>query len=115
MKKLIQTTFITGVLFALFAFSFPSASIFVGTYGVSANDPAVIELKLNEDMTFTFKDLSNPAKQIDTKGQWEIKNDVILLKKHDSEFPFHTKWKIMNDGKVAKSRKGLTFYTLSKN
>jgi hypothetical protein len=114
MKKIIQTTFITGVLLTLFSFTIKSEFNFAGTYGVTANDPSAIELKLNEDKSFTFKDFSNPEKQIDVKGNWEIKNNQVHLKNYNSEFSFHTKWKILNDGTVAKSRKGLTFYTLCK-
>ena len=114
MRKIIQAPFIVIILLTLFSFTGITELDFVGTYGVSENDPARIELTLNKDKTFTYKDLSNPAKPIDVKGSWSVKNNEILLKNYDSEFSFHTKWKIMKDGMVAKSRKGMTFYTLIK-
>lgn len=114
MRKIIQAPFIVIILLTLFSFTGITELDFVGTYGVSENDPARIELTLNKDKTFTYKDLSNPAKPIDVKGNWSVKNNEILLKNYDSEFSFHTKWKIMKDGMVAKSRKGMTFYTLIK-
>jgi hypothetical protein len=114
MKKLINTPFSVILLLTLFSFTQITELDFVGTYGVSENDPARIELRLNKDKTFTYKDLSNSDKQIDVKGNWEAKNNEILLKNYDSEFSFHTKWKISEEGMVAKSRKGMTFYTLVK-
>jgi hypothetical protein len=114
MKKLIKTPFIVILLLTLFSFTRITELDFVGTYGASENDPARIELRLNKDKTFTYKDLSNPDKQIDVKGNWEAKNNEILLKNYDLEFSFHTKWKISEDGMIAKSRKGMTFYTLGK-
>jgi len=114
MKKLIKIPFIIIILLTLFSFTQITDLDLIGTYGVSENDPARIELTLNKDKTFTYKDLSNAAKQIDVKGNWEVKNNKILLKDYDSEFSFHTKWKISKDGMVAKSRKQMTFYTLGK-
>lgn len=114
MRKIFRTPFIVIILLALFSFTGITELDFVGTYGVSENDPARIELTLNKDKTFTYKDLSNPVKQIDVKGNWSVKNNEVLLKNYDSEFSFHTKWKIIKDGMVTKSRKGMTFYTLIK-
>lgn len=114
MRKIIQTPFIVIILLTLFSFTGITELDFIGTYGVSENDSARIELTLNKDKTFTYKDLSNPDKQIDVKGNWSAKNNEILLENYDSEFSFHSKWKIIKDGMVAKSRKGMTFYTLIK-
>ncbi len=46
MKKIIKTTFITVALLTLFSFTTILESNYVGTYGVSDNDPSNIELKL---------------------------------------------------------------------
>ena len=73
-----------------------------------------IELTLNKDKTFTYQDLSNSSKQINVRGNWEVKNNTIFLKNAESAFPFHHKWKITQKGTVAKSRKGMSFYTLHK-
>jgi hypothetical protein len=114
MKKIILTPFILIILLTLFSFTTPNELDFVGTYGVSENDPASIELTLNKNKTFTYMDLSNPNEQLNVTGDWEVKNNKILLKNYTSEFAFHTKWKILKEGMVAKSRKGMTFYTLVK-
>ncbi len=102
------------MLLTLFSFTRISELDFVGIYGVSENDPSRIELRLNLDKTFTYQDFSDPVKQITVKGNWEVKNKKIFLKDYDSEFSFHSMWKIMKDGMVAKSRKGMNFYTLVK-
>ncbi len=114
MKKLIKTSFIIGALFTMLSFASVSESDFTGVYGVSENDPTNIELVLNKDQTFTYKDFSNLTKKIDVTGNWELKNKHIVLKNYTSEFSFHTKWKITKEGMIAKSRKGITFYTLVK-
>ena len=89
-------------------------NLIFGTYGITNTDPSGIELVINENHTFTFKDFSNPKNKINTTGTWAIKKEFIVLKSSDSNQKFHTKWKITNKGSKAKSRKGMTFYTLCK-
>lgn len=114
MSKLIKLFSFVTFVFVLTSFTNTPTYNFIGTYGVSEGNPNVIELTLNEDNTFTYKDFSNSEKQIDVKGNWTAKNGIITLTNHSSAFSFHDKWKIKMDGKVAKSRKGMTFYTLMK-
>ena len=114
MKNTIQIAFIAALLFILSSFINSTSSGFTRVYGVSENDPSAIELTLNEDKTFTYKDFSNPSKKIDVKGNWELKNKHIHLVNYNSEYSFHAKWKIVKDGMVAKSRKGMTFYSLER-
>jgi len=87
---------------------------FIGVYGVCEQDPSAIQLTLNADQTFTYRDHSNPNNRIDVQGNWEIKKDHVVLTNYTSDYSFHTKWKIDQNGKVAKSRKGMTWYTLGK-
>ena len=114
MQKLIKTLSFTAFLFVFMSFTKAPNADFIGTYGVSDSNPNKIELTLNADQTFSYKDFSNAEKQIDVQGNWELKNNVVTLKNYTSDFSFHHKWKIKMDGKVAKSRKGMTFYTLVK-
>ena len=114
MKKNIQTSFIAALLLTLSSFVNSTPTEFTGVYGVSENDPSQIELTLNEDKTFSYKDFSNPSKKIDVNGNWELKNKHIHFINYSSVYSFHSKWKIVDHGKVAKSRKGITFYTLVK-
>lgn len=102
------------MLLTLVSFTAEPAQPYIGTYGVSQDDPSAIQLTLREDATFAYQDFSNPAQPIDVTGSWEVKNKHILLTSTDSDRSFHTKWKIVKDGMVAKSRKGITFYTLAK-
>lgn len=114
MKNYIKTLLFLGLILSLSSFTESGTSNFVGTYGVSENNPAGIELVLNEDNTFTYKDFSNKAKPIDVGGKWELKNNKILLKNTSTNISFHNKWRITKDGKFAKSRKGLAYYSLLK-
>jgi hypothetical protein len=114
MKSLIKLTCILFTAFTLFSFtSFPDNQ-FVGKYGVSKASPTTLELVLNEDYTFAYKDYSNAKKPIDVKGNWEVKNNHVVLTNYNSDNSFHTKWKIKGECMIAKSRKGLCFYSLGR-
>ena len=114
MNKAIQTLLIASALLILSSFSNKQTIDFIGTYGVSDNDPSKIELVLNGDQTFSYQDFSNPSAPINIKGNWKRKNNQVILKDYNTELSFHSKWKIAKDGKLIKSRKGMTFYTLAK-
>ena len=114
MKKLIATTFFITALLTFLSFTNIAEYDITGTYGVSKNDPSKIELTLNRDNTFAYQDFSNSNKKIDVTGNWEVKNKHIVLNNYSSEFSFHHSWKIVKNGLVVKSRKGMTFYTLIK-
>lgn len=114
MKQLLKTSMIVGLFLILSSFTNNSDLDFIGTYGSSENDPANIKLKLNADKTFTYTDFSNTKKKVDVNGNYVVKNNTIYLKNYLSDVSFHTKWKITKDGKMAKSRKGITYYSLEK-
>lgn len=82
------------------------------TYGVSENDPSQIELKLNSNFEFTYRDFSNPDEKIQTSGTYTLDKNTVVLTAENEELKFHDKWRISDDMKTAKSRKGMTFYTL---
>ena len=113
MKQLIKITLVVIVL-ATLSFTKAPGDHLTGTYGVSKNDPSCIALSLKEDHTFTYRDLSEPVKPIHVSGNWEVKGKYVVLKNTGPACSFHHKWKISEDGVVAKSRKGMTFYTLNK-
>ena len=114
MNRILKTSFSLLVLATLFSFTTIDKESIVGVYGVCEADPSAIQLTLNDDQTFTYRYHSNPNKLIDVQGNWELKKDHVILTNYTSEHPFHTKWKIDQEGKVAKSRKGMTWYSLSK-
>lgn len=84
------------------------------TYGASDSNPAQIELKLNEDMSFSYQDFSVASDKIQLKGSYEIQNKKIILQAEDGSRDFHRKWKISKDGTKARSRKAMLFYTLTR-
>lgn len=112
MKNLIKVSFLVVLITVSYAFTEKSDSEFIGVYGVSADDPSQIQLVLNDDHSFTYQDFSNPDHKIDVDGKWELKNDKIILSGSDINLRFHSKWKISDDGQVAKSRMGMSFYSL---
>lgn len=113
MKNTIKSLLFLVAVISFSSFTEISSSDFVGTYGVSENNPTGIELVLKANHTYTYKDFSNLAKPIDVKGTWEVKNQKVILI-CDSNLSFHRTWRITKDGKFAKSRKGLAYYSLLK-
>ena len=114
MTKTLQTLWILSLALILSSFSDKQEVNVIGTYGVSDNDPTQIELILNVDSNFSYQDFSNSSKPINVRGNWELQNGQVILKDYNSELSFHSKWKISKDGKMIKSRKRMTFYTLAK-
>jgi len=112
--KALKITIAGLVILISQSFTFESNNLIFGSYGVTNNDPSKIELVINEDHTFTFKDYSNPNKRINASGTWEMKKDFVILKSSNSKYSYHTKWKVYDNGSRAKSRNGLAFYTLCK-
>lgn len=102
------------IAITLFSFTTLDKGEIVGVYGVCESNPSAIQLTLNDDQTFTYRDHSNSNKPIDVHGNWELKNNHVILTNYTTDYSFHTKWKIDQNGTVAKSRKGMTWYTLGK-
>ncbi len=112
MKTIIKLSMAVWIISICSAFTSLKHNGFNVTYGVAENDPAQIELRLNKDYTFTYQDLSISSEVIKVSGTYQIENNKIRLISNEGEVEFHDIWKISNDNKTAKSRKGLTFYTL---
>tara|TARA_R110002050_G_scaffold149463_1_gene276064 strand:+ start:112117 stop:112464 length:348 start_codon:yes stop_codon:yes gene_type:complete len=106
---------ISLILWVFQSFTLKSNSNIIGSYGVSTNDPSVIEMVIKEDHTFIYKDFSNPNSRINISGSWELVKGQEVLLTSNFKGKFHNKWKFSTDGNVAKSRRGMTFYTLRKN
>jgi hypothetical protein len=101
-----------AVIFLSYSFTINNPN-YIGTYGVSNDDPSEITLDIHKDGTFNFQDMSNTSKPIKTKGTWSLKRSSIILESNQP-MKFHCKWKFSADGTVARSRKGMLFYTLTK-
>ena len=114
MKKTIQLLAICFTLILMSSFSDKNATGFIGTYGVSPSDPSQIKLIINSDHTFYYQDFSVSDKKIRAKGNWTLKGSKLILKEENSKQRFHTVWTFLENGQVAKSRKGLCFYRLGK-
>ena len=109
--------FLAGVLLLfLSAFTF-STSPFVGQYGVGCkkSDAATSSILLNvkPNGQFSYQDHSDPSKPIDVNGTWEVKNAVLVLNTN-KETKFHQEWKLVDDNKFIKARKGLCWYRLGR-
>lgn len=110
--KSIRTVILGAFLFPVLAFAGVPESDFIGTYGISRNDPAKLELKFNADKTFTYQDLSESNNKIEARGTWELKNNTIILKNYTAGLPIATKLKVEKNGAAVRYRKGLGFYRL---
>lgn len=108
MKKQIKLLAVL-VTFSLMSFT-KSTDFIIGTYGVSNSDQ--IKLTLNSDHTFKYQDLTNQDNKIIVSGNWTFKGKKLVLVNNESKHKFHDTWTFINEGQVAKSRKGLTFYRL---
>ncbi len=87
---------------------------YTGTYGVSGSDPSQIKLTINTNHTFYYQDYSSAANKIVVKGNWTLNGKKVALNDNSSEKNFHSVWTFAENGRIAKSRKGLTFYRLCK-
>lgn len=114
MTKLFKLSTLITVIILLVSFTTKSSNEITGTYSVPDSDPSNIKLIINADNTFSYQDHSIQSKKISVKGNWTMKGKKVVLKDYSSDYKFHTVWNIVEDSKVAKSRKGLTFYRLIK-
>lgn len=114
MKKAIKTLTLLTIVILMSSFSNKNVNQFIGSYGVSVDDPSQIKLIINSDQTFYYQDFSISDKKIVAKGSWVLKGNKVVLKDNDTEQKFHNVWTFDKNGKVAKSRKGFTFYSLTK-
>ncbi len=112
--KFIKALVLSAFLFTSFAFKNAPGSEIYGTYGISKNDKAKVGLTIKEDKTFSYRYYSGMNKLTEAQGKWEMKNGKVILTDFPSDLSFHTKWKITDNGMVAKSRKGLNFYRFVK-
>lgn len=88
---------------------------FIGKYAVSDDNPSQLELILNADQTFSFQDYSDSDNKISVQGNWRQKGSGIILTGNKRGVVFHNVWKFEQNGQVAKSRKGMTFYRLCRS
>lgn len=112
MKTSMKLAFVASIIFMCSSFTNVKNDGLDLTFGVSEDDPSQIELNLNKDYTFTYQDLSIATEKIMVEGTYEVKNNKIHLNANNDQTTFHDTWKISDDGTTAKSRKGITFYTL---
>ncbi len=83
-----------------------------GTYlGGGTMETSPIQLQLQNDFSYSYKDLSHPNKKIEITGTWKQDGKHIYLLGH-AEVRFHNTWKIDPGCTCLKSKKGITFYRL---
>ncbi len=112
---MIKTTqILTAVLTVILLSSFTNKNPgeFIGTYSVSETDPAQITLTIHADHTFSYQDFSASDKIIAVEGKWTMKGQKVILQDNSTGIKFHNVWSFDDNGQVAKSRKGLSFYRL---
>ena len=114
MTKTIKLLAILAVIILGSSFKNRDSAVYIGTYGVSASDPACIKLSINADHSFYYQDFSVQHNKIVVNGNWSVSGKKIILTANGAVKKFHNVWTFAENGDVAKSRKGLAFYRLSK-
>jgi hypothetical protein len=112
MKKLTQSILLAGIAVILFAFTPKNETSFVGTCGVSPSNSSQITLRIFANQTYYYQDFSVPNQKIISRGRWFQAGNTLTLQVENAQKNFHRVWKFSLEGKLAKSRKGLCFYSL---
>ena len=81
-------------------------------YGITILDSSYLQLTINADSTFIYKDHSNRNNKIDVNGVCQFKGEKIVLVSKNNKTKFHDVWTFEKDKNAVKSRKGLCFYRL---
>lgn len=114
MKKLTQGILLAGITLILCSFTPKNEASFVGTYGVTTSNPARISLSIFANQTYYYQDFSVPNQKIISRGKWVQTGNTLTLQDENAQKNFHRVWKFNPKSKLAKSRKGLCFYSLCK-
>jgi hypothetical protein len=114
MKNPTQSLFFLLMFLLVSSFTSKNPSDFIGTYGVSDADPSQIQLSIYADSSFYYQDFSLPSKKIIVNGTWTLRGNTVQLQASNADVKFHKAWTFAENGKVAKSRKGMCFYRLCK-
>ncbi|SFT47447.1 hypothetical protein SAMN05216474_0760 [Lishizhenia tianjinensis] len=109
--KIRNLLFLGTLTLALFAFKTnENTKLRTGTFGGNGqNAPQII---LKKDGTFSYKDLTNQRKPVDTQGKYSIKGDKVIFSDYQSQNKLEKEWKIVNEGKCLKTKKNFAIYTL---
>jgi hypothetical protein len=115
--KTVKSTLALGAFTLLLVAGFtPSGKLNVktGTYGSCScgEGSARVELTLNEDQTFRYFNNTDAKNKIDATGKWSVKGNTIVLEHSQPGSAIVTKWKVDDNEKCLKSRKGLAFTRL---
>lgn len=111
MKNTIKLLSLLALSMMLFSFTPKKTDTVIGIYGVSASDPSAIKLTINADHTFFYQDFSDPNQKLEVEGNWTLRGKKVVLTSN-SGASFHDVWSITDEGQIAKSHKGLSFYRL---
>lgn len=110
--RITQSLAAVSILAICFAFAPKPIEGLENTFGVSANDPSQIELRLSKDFKFSYQDFSNSTFKINVQGSYTLKGNKIALTTEQDDVRFHDTWKLTNNGGAVTARRGLSFYTL---
>ena len=77
------------------------------TFTRSNEDAPLIQIKFNEDFSFTLIDRSAPRKDIQASGSYVIKGNRIQLDNVESTYPISRIWKLEKDASCIKTRRVL--------
>lgn len=95
----------------------PVPQLLKGAYGTcncdSAESPEQLNtLYLNDDQSYSYKQLDKNNELTKFDGNWSIENEKIILSNPKNDLPVPIKWEIDENGKCIKGRKGLAVIRL---
>lgn len=117
MKHKIITSSLLSILcffsFSLRAEEIPSSKN-TGTYGIcnctkGTDKTNLIELSLNQDLSFSYTDRSDPKRPLQVNGTYTTQGNKVTLVPAQKTESFHQKWKFEKEGKCITSRHKLNF------
>lgn len=88
------------------------------TYGVCGCEGQVsagpqVELTLNPDHTFYYRNAADPGRKLEINGHWTMQGKrVVLTDASNAKTRFHSSWKLDKNQTCIVSRKGLNFIRL---
>lgn len=95
-----------------FQSSSPATQVKTGTYSYTSDADAQLLLQLNNDNTFRYVNITNPAQPIDLSGRWSLTGRVIVLGAYDENVKIANSWKIDKNDNCLRSRHGLLWTRL---
>jgi hypothetical protein len=116
--KLFKTMNLLAIVLMFISFKntpSPIEELIVGEYGICAHDNTTessINLKLQSNHTFTYREVISSNETISSAGNWSLKNNSLVLNNIGTSVKMPLVWHADSNASFLKARKGLKFYRI---